>query len=340
MLSKSIRATREVIELKNASGSSLVINLICLLVVCLTFWLLIASNNFNYTCVYLITHFEARATMDKDFWTKLKSQLLEFLIEIGPELVYSVIILILGIFLIKILMRILKGTLRKSRTELSLRTFVESLSVFLLYGLLFFVIGSILGIKTTSFLAVFGAAGIAIGLALQGSLSNFAGGVLILVFKPFKVGDLIHVNNNLGFVEKIDILYTRIKTFDGRIITMPNGNVSNSDVDNRTMEKYRRIDLNLKFSFDTDLDHIRPIIINGMEKHSKLARHLPVDVWLDEIGEYQMKIKARCWVESVEYWPAYWEQLEAVKKELDREGIKMPIPKHTIYREETSEIIN
>ncbi|MGA8853354.1 MAG: mechanosensitive ion channel family protein, partial [Christiangramia sp.] len=232
--------------------------------------------------------------MDKSFWVKLKSQLLEFLIEIGPELIYALVTLILGIFMIKIIMRLLRGTLKRSKVELSLKTFVESLSIFILYGFLFFVIGSILGIKTTSFLAVFGAAGIAIGLALQGSLSNFAGGVLILVFKPFKVGDLIYVNDNLGFVEQIDILYTRIKTFDGRIITMPNGNVSNSDVDNRTMEKYRRIDLNLKFSFDADLDYIRPIIIKGLEKHSKLARHLPVDVWLDEIGEYQMKIKARC----------------------------------------------
>jgi len=272
--------------------------------------------------------------MDKDFWIELKSQLLVFLIEIGPELIYSLVTFILGVFLIKILMQLLKGALRKSKTELSLKTFVESLSIFLLYGFLFFIIGSILGIKTTSFIAVFGAAGIAIGLALQGSLSNFAGGVLILVFKPFKVGDLIYVNNNLGFVEKIDILYTRIKTFDGRIITMPNGNVSNSDVDNRTMEKYRRIDLNLKFSFDTDIDEVRQTIINGMNKHPKLAKHLPVDVWLDEIGEYQMKIKARCWVESVEYWPAYWEQLEAVKKELDRDGVKIPIPKHAIYKED------
>lgn len=270
--------------------------------------------------------------MDRNFWLELKEQLLDFLIEIGPEIFYSFVTLIIGIFAIKILMNLLKGTLRRSKVELSLKTFVESLSVFVLYGFLFFVIGSILGIKTTSFIAVFGAAGIAIGLALQGSLSNFAGGVLILVFKPFKVGDLIYVNENLGFVEQIDILYTRIKTFDGRIITMPNGNVSNSDVDNRTMEKYRRIDLNLKFAFDEDIDNLRRIIIAGMNKHPKLATHLPVDVWLDEIGEYEMKLKARCWVESVEFWPAYWEQLEAVKKELDREGIKIPIPRHEIYR--------
>ena len=156
--------------------------------------------------------------MNKDFWLELKEQLFGFLFDMGPDLIYSVVTLVVGIFAIKIVMNILKGALQKSKVELSLKTFVESLSIFLLYGFLFFLVGSILGIKTTSFIAVFGAVGIAVGLALQGSLSNFAGGVLILVFKPFKVGDLIHVNDNLGFVEKIDILYTRIKTFDGRII--------------------------------------------------------------------------------------------------------------------------
>lgn len=209
---------------------------------------------------------------------------------------------------------------------------MESLSIFLLYGILFFVLGSILGIKTTSFIAVFGAVGIAIALALQGSLANFAGGVLILVFKPFKVNDLIHVNNNLGFVEKIDILYTRIKTFDGRIITMPNGNVSNSDVDNRTMEEFRRIDLDLKFSFDEDIDRLRTIVETAIREHPKLAQHLPVEVYVSEMGEYDMKFKARCWVASVEYWPVYWEQLEGVKKALDKEGIKLPIPKREVYQ--------
>ena len=274
--------------------------------------------------------------MDKDFWLQLKEQLLNFLIEIGPELIYAVVCLIIGVFSIKIIMSVLKRTLKKSRVELSLKTFVESLSVFLLYGLLFFIIGSILGIKTTSFIAVFGAAGIAIGLALQGSLANFAGGVLILVFKPFKVGDLIHVNNNLGHVQKIDILYTRIKTFDGRMITMPNGNVSNSDVDNRTMEPYRRIDLNLKFSFDTHMDTVRKIIIEALENHPERVKDLPVEVYLDEIGEYEMKLKARCWVASTEYWPTYWEQLEAVKKALDTNGIEIPIPKRKVYQGNTA----
>ena len=271
--------------------------------------------------------------MNKEFWYELQEKCIDYFIAIGPKALFAIIILVLGVFAIKILMRVLKRILEKSHTELSLRSFVESLSVFLLYGFLFFILGSILGIETASFLAIFGAAGIAIGLALQGSLSNFAGGVLILVFKPFKVGDLIYANANLGFVQKIDILYTRIKTFDGRIITMPNGNLSNSDVDNRTMEKYRRIDLKLKFSYEVNIDSIREIIISTLKKHPKVIESPAPDVWLDEIGDYDLKVVARCWVESIDYWPAFWEQLEAVKKALDAEGIEIPIPKRAIYQE-------
>lgn len=270
--------------------------------------------------------------MNKNFWHTVKTKFIDFLIEIGPDIVYALASFIIGVFLIKISLRILKRALKKANVELSLKTFVESLSFFVLYGLLFFIIGSIIGIKSTSFLALFGAVGIAIGLALQGSLSNFAGGVLILVFKPFRVGDLIQVNNNTGVVQKIDILYTTIKTFDGRIITMPNGNVSNSDIDNRTIEEFRRVDLELKFAFDEDIDRLRPVIIRALEKHPKLAKDLLIDVWLDQLGESDMKLIARSWVSSTDYWPAYWEQLEAVKKELDKEGIKIPIPRRTVYQ--------
>lgn len=270
--------------------------------------------------------------MDQEMLLKIKSDLWDFMLAFGPKVLYAIVCLVFGILFIKVLRRILKGVLNKSNVELSLRTFIESLSKFALYGLLFFAVGSLLGIHSTSFLAIFGAAGIAIGLALQGSLSNFAGGLLILTFKPFKVGDLIQVNDKVGNVVKLDILYTRIKTFDGRIITMPNGNVSNSDVDNRTMEKYRRIDLKLKFSYDADFDELRSIIVEAMKQHPKVVKHLDIDIWMDEIGEYEVKVVARSWAESVDYWPMYWEQLEAVKKALDQAGIEIPYPRRTVFQ--------
>ena len=270
--------------------------------------------------------------MIADFIKNIKDEFLNWVFDIGPNILFALIALIVGVIAIKFLMRILRRFLKKSKIELSLKTFVESLTVFILYGILGAIVGTTLGIKATSFIAVFGAAGIAVGLALQGSLANFAGGVLILVFKPFKVGDLIEVNKNKGDVVKIDILYTRIKTFDGRIITMPNGKVANSDIDNRTMEEIRRIDLKLKFSYDEDIDRLKNIIVKAMRDNPKIHKTPEPDVWIDEIGEYEIKVVARSWADSTDYWPSYWVQLEAVKKALDKEGIKIPIPKKEIFQ--------
>src|SRR5690554_2022264 len=177
--------------------------------------------------------------MDEAFFIEVKNKLLDFLWSIGPTVIKAIVALIVGIFVIRILKKIIKRFMRRAKTELSLRTFVDSLATFILYGLLFATVGIIIGIEATSFIAMFGGAAIAVGLALQGSLANFAGGVLILAFKPFRVGDLIQVKDTLGFVENIDILYTRVKTYDGRMVTMPNGNVANSDVDNRTINLTR-----------------------------------------------------------------------------------------------------
>lgn len=139
-------------------------------------------------------------------------------------------------------------------------------------------------------MAMFGAAALAIGFALQGSLSNFAGGVLILAFKPFKVNDLVEINNNLGFVKKVDILYTRIKTYDGRVVTMPNGKVANNDVDNRSMKPYCRVEIDLNFSFEESFDELCEIIINALKSHPILVKSKPIDVWLIEMGDYAMKV--------------------------------------------------
>lgn len=269
--------------------------------------------------------------MDSFFLERFKEIVLNGLRFIAPKLIYSTIALLVGIMLIKLIMKLLKIIFNRYKIELSLQSFLESLSIFMLYGLLFAIIGLIIGVEATSFLAIFGAAGIAIGLALQGSLANFAGGILILAFKPFKVGDLINVNSNTGIVTKIDILYTRLKTFDGRIITMPNGNVANSDVDNRTMEPIRRINLEFKFAFEIKMDIVRPIILKTLEAHSKVEKDPEPDAWLDSLGESDFKVIARCWVKTEDYWPTYWEQLEAVKKSLDDHGIETPIPRRIIY---------
>lgn len=270
--------------------------------------------------------------MDSSIWTQLKDALLKFLLDFGPNAFYAVVALVVGIFAIKFIMSMLRRVMNKSKVEPTLKTFVQSLGVFILYALLIFVVGIILGIEASSFLAMFGAAALAIGFALQGSLANFAGGVLILAFKPFKINDLVYINDHLGYVHEIDILYTRIKTFDGRIITMPNGEVANHDMDNRSIEPFRRIEIGLNFSFEEDFDQLREIITDALKVHSNLAKNQPIEVWLVEMGDYSMKVSARCWSNSEDYWAVYFDQMEAVKKALDKNDIHLAIPKRAIYQ--------
>ncbi|MEO9077511.1 MAG: mechanosensitive ion channel [Gelidibacter sp.] len=274
--------------------------------------------------------------MDESIWTKLKEALLNVIIDFGPNLIYAVVALVFGIFMIKFTMRLLRGFMRKSHIEPTLKTFIQSLSIFILYALLIFVVGIILGIEASSFLAMFGAAALAIGFALQGSLANFAGGVLILAFKPFKIDDLVYINDHLGYVHEIDILYTRIKTFDGRIITMPNGEVANNDMDNRSMEPYRRVEINLNFSFEEDFDQLREIITKTLKMHPALVKDMPIQVWLTGMGDYAMQVSARCWSTSNDFWDVYFDQMEAVKKALDQNDIHLAIPKRAIYQENAS----
>jgi small conductance mechanosensitive channel len=269
--------------------------------------------------------------MGEAFGKEVEQWFWEFIESIGPKILLALALLVGGIFLIRLLARLIRRSFRRYRIEPSLGSFLESLIKFTLYALLLVTIGTTLGIETSSFVAIIGAAGIAIGLALQGSLANFAGGVLILIFKPFKVGDLIYVNGNLGTVAKIDILYTRLVTFDNRVITMPNGNVANSDVDNRTMQESRRIGLDLKFNYNADIKAIRRIVVDTLKQHPKVLAEPAPDLWLDSIGEYELKVTARCWVRPEDYWPVIWEQYEAVKEALEEAGITMPIQKQEVY---------
>ena len=268
--------------------------------------------------------------MDEEFFLGVLDKLVAFLWKIGPVVIEAVVALVLGVFLIRLLKKILKRFMRKANTELSLRSFIESLATFILYGILFATIGIIIGIEATSFIAMVGGAAIAVGLALQGSLANFAGGVLILAFKPFRVGDLIQVHETLGFVEKIDILYTRVKTYDGRMITMPNGNVANSDVDNRTVNATRRVELTIRVGLEEDIDRVIEIIETTMKANPEVLKYPAADTFLDEIEEYCMRFTCRSWAETEEYWPIYWDQLASVKKALDANGIKIAIPKREI----------
>ncbi len=269
--------------------------------------------------------------MQESFWTHLQDKSVDVLMTMGTRVIYAAIVLIIGLILIRLIMRLIRKIMDKSKTELSLRTFIESLSIALLYAILIFVIGLTVGIKATAFMTIFGAAGIAIGLALQGSLANFAGGLLILVFKPFKIGDEVIVNGIEGEVKDINILYTRIHDWRGEVYTLPNGNVANSAVRNNSAEELRRVQIELHFSFDEDFDRLREIITTEMKKHPDVIQEKPFQLWISNFQDYYIKTSARCWCKNVEYWGVYWDIEEKLKKVLEKNNIKLAIPKQDIY---------
>lgn len=268
--------------------------------------------------------------MDMSFWAHFKADFFNFLTTAGIKIIYLAVVLTVGVVVIRLLMSLIKKVMRKANVELSLQSFLLSLSTISLYGILFFLAGITLGIQASAFFTAIGAIGIAVGLALQGSLSNFAGGVLILLFKPFKVGDEVMIEDKVGIVAKIDILYTRLRTYDGRLITLPNGKVSNNKVENNSHLPDRRVEIELHVPFQENFEELRKIITEAMAQHPKIIKDKPVQLWLNEFGEYYMKLSARCWATSSEFWDVYWDQIEVVKKTLDRHQIPLAIPERSI----------
>lgn len=272
-------------------------------------------------------------TTGTGFWSEFLSQTLGKFHSFMPRLIYAVIFLVVGIFLIRLIMALMRRIMEKAKTELSIRSFVESMSVAILYAFLAFVVGRTLGVKATNFLAIFTGATVTIGLALQGSLANFAGGLLILLFKPFKIGDEVEIGNVQGEVTDINILYTKVHNWRGEYFTLPNGKVANETVKNNSADEYRRVQIELHFALDEDVDRLRDIIIKAMKSNPKAEQHRPFQFWVGSFENYYLKTSARCWSKTEDYWGVYWSQIETIKKALAANGIKLQIPKQVLDSE-------
>ncbi|HSF53567.1 MAG TPA: mechanosensitive ion channel family protein, partial [Algoriphagus sp.] len=243
-----------------------------------------------------------------------------------PSLLYALFFYLIGRFIVNKLVSGFSKVLNRREANPSLNTFLVGLVKALLYVSLFIGIATILGVPMSSFLAILGAAGLAIGLALQGSLSNFAGGVLILLFKPFKVGDVIEGQGQTGTVTKIDILYTHLNTFDNKEVVIPNGNLANSEVVNFTSQPTRRVDIKVGVAYHTDLKKAREVILDILKKDSRvLAEPEPV-VFLNNFGDSSLDLVVRAWVNTGDQWPVYFDSMEKIKSSFDSHDIEIPFP--------------
>src|SRR5690554_827039 len=247
----------------------------------------------------------------------------------APKVLLAIITLIVGMWLINRFVSVLDKKL--GQKDPTLNKFLCDLIGAVLKIMLLISVASMIGIATTSFIAVIGAAGLAIGLALQGSLANFAGGVLILIFKPFKVGDTIEAQGYLGAVAEIQILYTVVNTFDNRRIVIPNGSLSNATLVNVSIYDKRRCDMTFGIHYDDDIDKAKAILQRLFDEDERSLKDPAPRICVAALGDSSVDLMFRAWVATDDLWPYYWDMQEKVKKAFDAEGITIPFPQRAVH---------
>ncbi len=261
--------------------------------------------------------------MNLEYWTK---EALNWVIDYGPKVLMAIVIWIIGSWLIKRVVRLFTKAMQKKGHEESLQKFLSNLILWALKVALFITILGTLGVETTTFAAVIAAAGLAIGLALQGSLGNFAGGVLILLFKPFKIGDVIEAQGELGVVKVIDIFTTKLNTPTNKLAIIPNGALSNGNIVNFTTEGKLRIDLTIGVSYDADIKQTKEVLMRVLREQEKVLKEPAPTVAVLELADSSVNFAVRPWVETANYWDVYFHTVEHVKLSLDAAGIEIPYP--------------
>jgi small conductance mechanosensitive channel len=250
----------------------------------------------------------------------------ELIMLYGPKLLLTIVIWVAGIWVIKSILKVLRKSLEKGDYDISLKKFLANLTNWALKIVLIIVVLGTLGVETTSFAAILAAAGLAIGLALQGSLANFAGGVLIMLFKPMKIGDLIEAQGEIGVVKEIEIFTTRLIGLSNKEIIIPNGALSNGNIINYTTQGTRRVDLVFGVSYDADIKQAKDLLINLLLSHPKILKEPVPSVNVIELADSSVNFAVRPWCKSDDYWAVYFEITESAKEALEAAGIEIPYP--------------
>ncbi|RAJ36938.1 mechanosensitive ion channel family protein [Pedobacter cryoconitis] len=239
-----------------------------------------------------------------------------------PNFILAVVTLLAGIWLIKWFLDFIHRRFQRNTVDISLSEFLVSIIRVILYILLVISCASMIGIQTSSFVAVLASGGLAVGLALQGSLSNFAGGVLILLFKPFKVGHNISAANNVsGTVLKIDILYTTLKSGNGTTIYAPNGPLANAVINNTSDNEIRQAEYKISISFDTNIDHARQVILAVLEGDALILKDPKPAVLVSSLEDSAVVLLVRAWAANGNFWPVYYANYQKIKEELEKSKI-------------------
>ena len=269
--------------------------------------------------------------IDTEEMSKYTDTAIELVMAYGPKLILALIVLVVGLWIINRFVKALGKGMERSNTEPTLARFLCNLTSSGLKALLLISVASMVGIATTSFIAVLGAAGLAIGLALQGSLANFAGGVLVLMFRPFKVGDFIDAQGITGTVHEIQIFNTILKTPDNKRIIVPNGAVSNGIITNLSAEPTRRVDFVFGIGYGDDIAKAKAIIARLVDDDERTLNDPAPQIVVSNLGESSVDITTRVWVNAADYWGVYFDLTENVKLAFDQEGVSIPFPQRDVH---------
>ncbi len=284
----------------------------------------------------LLEEIEKNPGMIRAYFEGLMPSLVGFLLQLAA----TIVLLLVGSRIIRWIVSIVRRSLDKSRAETGVVTFLCSLIRYLLYFVLIMIVLSQFGVTTSSVVAVLGSAGLTLGLALQGSLSNFAGGVLILLLKPFVVGDYILDNGSglEGTVSEISIFYTKLLAVDNKVIAIPNGSLSNTSITNYSGMDRRRVDITVGVSYDADLKLAKEALAAVVAGEERVITEEPSDIFVSSLSDSSVELGVRVWVRTDDYWAVRWHMLEEIKYALDRSGISIPYPQMDVHLSPKEEI--
>jgi small conductance mechanosensitive channel len=249
----------------------------------------------------------------------------------GLKIIAAAVIFIVGRWVAKGLRRLIVRAMIKGKVDETLVSFLGHLTYFTLLAFIIIAALNQLGIQTTSFIAILGAAGLAVGLALQGSLANFAAGILMILFRPFRVGDYVEGGGTAGIVEEIQIFTTKLRTPDNKSIIVPNAKITGDNIVNYSAKDSRRMDMIVGVSYDDDYDQVKEVLQDILAKDGRILEEPAPTIGIVEFGDNSVNFAFRPWVKTAEYWDVYFALTEAIKKRFDEEGITIPYPQRDVH---------
>lgn len=257
----------------------------------------------------------------------------ELALQYAPDVLLAILTLVIGLWVISLVTRLFQKFLDKREVDATVQPVLKTLVSWSLKILLFISVAGIFGVETTSFVAAIGALAFAVGLALQGSLGHFASGILLLVLKPYKVGDVVEISGVMGIVYSIEVFNTLLTTFDNQRVVIPNGLVTSGIIRNVNTLQDRRVDMTFGISYEDDIDKAKQIIQETIDQYDTVLEDRPVQIFVHSLGDSSVNLAARPWTKAEHYFDIYWGCQEQVKKNFDKAGISIPYPQMDVHME-------